>query len=269
MRRRSCNALRSVLELAGRQRLESLVGDGYVVIPDLLDGQHLERIRTEMMPWLADAPFGRNDFEGFRTQRLYALLAKAPSLASLVAHPAVLSLLDELLQPGYLLSANIGINVHPGETAQLFHADDAYCSFPRPRPAVGVSAVWAFDDFTADNGATEVVTGSHEWATTTVEPDEPRIHRVEMAAGSAVIFLGTTLHRGGAHNGRDPRLGITPQYCQPWMRQIENMTLAIPHDVAASLPVRVQELIGYSIYPPFIGYVDGMHPRRIFEATPR
>jgi hypothetical protein len=45
------------------------------------------------------------------------------------------------------------------------------------------------------------------------------------------------------------------------------MTAAIPHEVAAPLPVRVQELIGYSIYLPFIGYVDGIHPRRIFEAT--
>jgi ectoine hydroxylase-related dioxygenase (phytanoyl-CoA dioxygenase family) len=49
------------------------------------------------------------------------------------------------------------------------------------------------------------------------------------------------------------------------MRQIENMTLAVPPHVVATLPERVQELLGYSIMPPFIGYVDGQHPRRILE----
>jgi len=43
------------------------------------------------------------------------------------------------------------------------------------------------------------------------------------------------------------------------------MALAVPPDVVARLPERVQELLGYSIMPPFIGYVDGQHPRRILE----
>jgi ectoine hydroxylase-related dioxygenase (phytanoyl-CoA dioxygenase family) len=50
------------------------------------------------------------------------------------------------------------------------------------------------------------------------------------------------------------------------MRQIENMTLAVPPHVVATLPERVQELLGYSIMAPFIGYVDGQHPRRILES---
>ena len=183
-----------------------------------------------------------------------------------MAHPTVLAIIDELLHPGYLLSANIAINVHPGETAQLLHADDAYCTWPRPRPAVGVSAIWAIDDFTADNGATEVVPGSHEWSSGAIHPDdEPAVHRIEMRAGSVVVFLGTTLHRGGAHRGQGTRLGITPQYCEPWMRQIENMALAIPPRLVKPLPPRVQELLGYSICPPFIGYVDGVHPRRLLD----
>jgi hypothetical protein len=41
------------------------------------------------------------------------------------------------------------------------------------------------------------------------------------------------------------------------------MTLAVPPDIAAELPERARELLGYSIHPPFMGYVDGMHPRRI------
>ena len=245
--------------------LARLQSEGYVVLPDVAGPDLLRRIRQELEPHLATGPFGRNDFEGFRSQRLYALLAKAPATAELVAHPAVLELVDAVLDAPCLLSANIAINVHPGETAQSLHPDDGYCGVPRPRRPFGVSAVWAIDEFTAQNGATEVLPGSHLFGSEPVADTDPRIRPIEMSAGSVVVFLGTTLHRGGANRSDSVRLGITPQYCQPWMRQIENMALAVPPDVVATLPTRVQELLGYSIMPPFIGYVDGQHPRRILE----
>lgn len=242
--------------------LAQLQSEGFVVLPDLAGPDLLRKIRDELAPHLAAAPFGRNDFEGYRSQRLYALLAKSPATAELVAHPAVLELVDAVLDAPCLLSANIAINVHPGETAQSLHPDDGYCGLPRPRGPLGVSAVWAIDDFTAANGATELIPGSHLFGHEPVSETDPRIRPMEMSAGSVVVFLGTTLHRGGANVSNDVRLGITPQYCQPWMRQIENMALAIPRDIVGAMPERVQELLGWSILPPFIGYVDGQHPRR-------
>jgi ectoine hydroxylase-related dioxygenase (phytanoyl-CoA dioxygenase family) len=50
------------------------------------------------------------------------------------------------------------------------------------------------------------------------------------------------------------------------MRQLENMCLAVPPDLAENLPERARELIGYSIHPPFMGYVDGTHPKRLLRA---
>lgn len=88
-----------------------------------------------------------------------------------------------------------------------------------------------------------------------------------MPAGSVLVFLGTLWHRGGANRSDAHRLAITAQYCQPWIRQIETMTLAVPPRVVRRYSTRVQELLGYSIYPPFIGYVDGMHPRRLMHAA--
>jgi ectoine hydroxylase-related dioxygenase (phytanoyl-CoA dioxygenase family) len=58
---------------------------------------------------------------------------------------------------------------------------------------------------------------------------------------------------------------ITPQYCAGWVRQLENMALAVPAEIAEKLPERARELIGYSIHPPFMGYVDGIHPRRLLR----
>jgi ectoine hydroxylase-related dioxygenase (phytanoyl-CoA dioxygenase family) len=110
-----------------------------------------------------------------------------------------------------------------------------------------------------------VLPGSHLLGSEPIAATDPRIRPVEMSPGSVVVFLGTTLHRGGANRTDGVRLGLTPQYCQPWMRQIENMALAIPPAVVSTLPARVQEMLGYSILPPFIGYVDGQHPRRILD----
>lgn len=239
--------------------LDALERDGYVVIERAVDADVLQRIRDELAPWLADgAHRGRNDFEGFDTNRVYGLLAKVPAEAALVLHPRVLSVLDALLLPGYLLTANLAINLLPGETAQQLHVDDGFYRLARPRRAVSISTVWAIDDFTAANGATEVVPGSHRWADELPGPDVELVP-VEMPAGSVVIFTGTLWHRGGANRTDRPRLGITPQYCEPWARQQENMILAVGA-AAASMPARLQELLGYSIHPPFMGHVDGRHP---------
>jgi ectoine hydroxylase-related dioxygenase (phytanoyl-CoA dioxygenase family) len=89
---------------------------------------------------------------------------------------------------------------------------------------------------------------------------------MQMQAGSAVLFAGTLVHRGGAHHGAGTRLAITPQYCEPWIRQIENMPLAVPPELARGYSDRVQELLGYDIFEPtFVGYVDGMHPKRLVD----
>ena len=52
-------------------------------------------------------------------------------------------------------------------------------------------------------------------------------------------------------------------YAVSWLRQVENHVLAVPPDVVRGLPERLQELLGYNVYPPFLGYVDGRHPRRL------
>ena len=130
---------------------------------------------------------------------------------------------------------------------------------------LGVSAIWALDEFTADNGATEVVPGSHLSGEERVAGDRDA-QKALMPAGSVLLFAGNLLHRGGANHSNGVRLAITPQYCAPWMRQIENMVLAVPPNVAARFSERVQSLLGYSVVEPgFMGYVDGVHPRRLID----
>ena len=89
--------------------------------------------------------------------------------------------------------------------------------------------------------------------------------KLVMPSGSLAITKGTLWHRGGANRSDRPRLIITPQHRVGWVRQLENMALAVPAEMASQLPECARELIGYSIHPPFMGYVDGVHPRRLLR----
>jgi ectoine hydroxylase-related dioxygenase (phytanoyl-CoA dioxygenase family) len=257
--------------------------DGYVVFPKVLGEGELSRIRTALAPHLDRNFRGRNEFEGLATNRVYAMLAKSPVFADLVAHPLALAFVEADLGLDCLLSACLAINLHPGETAQPWHYDDSHYAWPRPRPSLGVSAFWAIDETTVENGATEIIPKSHLWGERAIEgsiapehftsktssADDPGARgdaiAAAMPAGSLMLAKGTLWHRGGANRSQKPRLIITPQYCPGWTRPLENMSLAVPPAIARSLPPRAQELLGYSIRPPFMGYVDGRHPKRLLE----
>src|SRR5215470_10693590 len=256
--------------------------NGYLIFERVLAPERVAEIRTALAPHLARDLLGRNDFEGTRTNRVYALLAKSPVFAELVIHPLAMTFVEAELGESCLLSALLAINLHPGETVQPWHFDDSGARIPRPRPALGISTFWAIDDTTETNGATEIIPGSHVW-------DELRIAgavtpsdfgrksadrdtgersdaiKMTMPSGSLGITKGTLWHRGGANRSDRPRLIITPQYCAGWVRQLENMALAVPADIADTLPERARELIGYSIHPPFMGHVDGLHPKRLLQ----
>jgi len=256
---------------------------GYLIFERVLSPAKVAEIRAALAPHLARNLKGRNDFEGEKTNRVYALLAKSPVFAELAIHPLALAFAEAELGSSCLLSALLAINLHPGETVQPWHFDDGGVKIPRPRPAMGISTFWAIDDTTELNGATEIIPGSHLWdgqiVDGAVQPSDfahkgaerdkgerPDAIKMVMPSGSLGITKGTLWHRGGANRSDRPRLIITPQYCAGWVRQLENMALAVPADVAAQLPERARELIGYSIHPPFMGHVNGLHPRRLLHA---
>ena len=279
------------------QDVARMHAQGFVVIEGLLSPAEVAEGRRALAPHLARELFGRNPFEGLRTQRVYTLPALAPVFARIVEHPRVLAICDAFLAPNYLLTAAQAICIHPGEAPQGVHYDDSFYPFPRPRPPVSLATIVAIDDFTAENGATEVIAGSHLWgddvpdgtvsaedfaqpsrfghgavgrenalmrgAPAAPSASDARFQPALMPSGSAIVFLGTLWHRGGANRSPAPRLALSTQYCEPWARQQENFTLGIAPEVAATFSERVQELLGYSIHPPFMGHVNGVHPRRL------
>jgi hypothetical protein len=60
-------------------------------------------------------------------------------------------------------------------------------------------------------------------------------------------------------------MAATAQYCEPWARQQENYGIAISRPQAKLCSDRIQEMLGYSMLFPFIGFVDGRNPKRLLE----
>ena len=257
--------------------------DGYVIFENVLTDDELTTINAALAPYLGQNITGRNEFEGRSSNRVYAMLGKSPVFADLITHPLAMAFVEADLGLDCLLSACLAINLHPGETAQPWHFDDSHYQWPRPRPSLGVSTFWTITAMTETNGATEILPKSHLWPEDTFEgaiaSDDfdrvkqregdpgarPDAMKVVMPAGSLMLAKGTLWHRGGANVSNEDRLIITPQYCPGWTRPLENMSLVAPPEIARNLPVRAQELLGYSIHPPFMGYVDGRHPKRLLE----
>lgn len=261
------------LDLDGH--LARLAEQGYTVIPDLLSAADLRAVRAGLAPFLGTHR-GRNNFEGTKTERVYTLVARGAIFERIAEDKRVLALCGRLLHPGFLLTASQAICIHPDETPQPLHYDDGFYTIPRPRPAVSVSTIVAVDAFTAENGGTEVIPGSHRWSDERLaglydgfshdRPTDPKFEQglvtAEMPAGACLVFLGTLVHRGGANRSAAPRLAFSNQYCQPWARTQENFFLGVPAERARRMSPRLQQLLGYSIWPPFMGQVTASHPAK-------
>lgn len=240
--------------------MSDLDRDGYAIAPAVLSAAQVVALRAALDPLLEDTPTGRNPFEGFHTKRIYSPLAKTRALDELVLSGWLGELADALIGP-HTLSSIIGIQIGPGEVAQQIHYDAAAYPLPRSHREVVFTTMWALDDFTVDNGATVIHPGSHRWPGTD-PPDTPPVQAV-MPAGSMLVWQGKTFHGGGANRTDRWRFGLLVEFVAGWLRSHENIQAAIPTSLARELPPRMQELIGYHLYPDFLGFVDGRHPRKV------
>ena len=252
-----CSADTSVSDLVAE-----LERSGCVVVDELLGRAEAQAIGDELRTILETTPTGRSDFEGHLTRRIYAVFAKTRCLDAVATHPLVRGVLEQVIGH-HQLSAPTVIEIGPGEKAQVLHHDDGIYPLPHPHDEVVFNTMWALDDFTEENGATRVIVGSHRQPE---PPDNPSIDIATMSMGSVLLYVGSIWHGGGDNRTERPRLGAAIEYVASWLRPQENNVLAVPPDIAAELSEELQELLGYNVRPPFLGYVDGRHPRRMLQS---
>ncbi|KAF5621340.1 phytanoyl dioxygenase [Fusarium tjaetaba] len=254
--------------------IDETVSNGYVIIPNAFTDAEVDEANTELRR-LASSPEagpavsgGRNRFEGLRTNRIYALLNKSRVFDKFALHPDILGLNEHFLDQGFLLNAFHSINIQPGEEPQTIHHDDGFITIPRPHRPFGTAIMVALDSYTKTNGATVVVPKSHTWDSSHV-PTPEEAQPVIMEKGSVVYFLGTLWHGGGKNVSEKERRALTVQYCQPWVRPLENQILAVDWEKLNEIPPRLVDMLGYQVGAPFVGYVDGISPRRAVERKMR
>jgi ectoine hydroxylase-related dioxygenase (phytanoyl-CoA dioxygenase family) len=240
---------------------------GYAVVTGLVGADDLASLRRELAPHIEASRTGETNFLGGRTKRFNNLFMRAPTTRKMILHPLVLAAADHALLPfcsRYQVNYTGVYHVMPGETAQALHRDAFYYPFRNPGIVTVLGTIWAVSDFTAANGGTLVVPGSHLWD----EERQPRRSEavpVAMPAGSALLYLNTIIHGAGANVSNEARTGIGLNLSLGWLRQQENQFLTLPPEVARDLPDALQRLIGYDFGGPFLGAVNGQSPHRLLE----
>lgn len=239
---------------------DAILEVGAAIVEGAIDDATCDRLAEELAPHLEATPVGGDDFAGLATKRTGALLARLPSSPAIVAHPLVLEVAERVLWPSkttFQLHLTQAISIGPGSPAQLLHRDQwCFDFFEFPSDVhVELATMWALTDFTAANGATRLVPGSHGDADPASFGPADAVP-AEMPRGSVLLYTGRTVHGGGANQTDGWRTGLNVDYVLGWLRQEENQYLSVPREVAAALPEEVQRLMGYSLGAYALGYVD-------------
>ena len=271
-----------VSRLAASEPIERVVAalqeHGAVIVEGVLDRDLLGRFNAEIAPILEQVSPKRtylnaavDFFYGDRVRQITGVAARSRIFGEeILCHPFYSAVCDAVLGPNcscYQLNVAQVMDRGPGAEQQLLHRDeDVWVHLPRPHPEVEIASVIALVDFTAEIGATVVAPGSHRWDRLRMaQPDE--LACAEMPAGSAVLYLGSTVHAGGRNSSADRwRRGMHMSFVVGWLRTEDNNYLSTPPDVARTLPRRSQELLGYAAHDAiaagggYLGTVDLLDP---------
>lgn len=244
--------------------VERVRRDGFTIVenaiaPALVDALNAALLRLERE---FDVKPAMNGFEGHKTVRIYNLLAFGGPFLDVPVHANVLPVVEEVLDPGCLISSLSSIAIDPGEIAQPIHADDMVIPLAKPHIPIVCNSMWALSDFTEANGATRLVPGSHVKDNPVYGGTYDSVPGV-MKKGSVLIWDGSLWHGGGANTTDKRRTGIAMNYCAGFIRQQENQQLGLKPEQVKTFSPRLQELVGYGVYRGLIGHIDKKSPAQV------
>ncbi len=244
----------------------ALKRDGAAVVTNQISDEIADAIRAELRnPFDTQGRSDESDFNGYKTLRASGILGWSPTSPEVVAHSRVMDVCDAVLLEhclNYRIGSLTAIEIYPGETDQYLHTDDGIYPVRIPGMSLQISAMWALDDFTEENGATRVVLGSHrDYNIHRYTPEEIEkeldIEQAVMSKGSVLFYMGATLHGGGANRSPAPRTGLINTYALGWLRQEENQYLNVPREIADRHSKKIRDLMGYNMHRTLGSY---QHP---------
>ena len=268
------------IDTPDEEALKVIDEDAAVIIDDVISETEIDKILNELDPSIKGNLKGADEFTGFQTTRVGALIARSHGCRDLAMHTKINSLASQFLEPhcdNYQLHFTSLISIGPGETKQILHRDRGlWGGYISRKIETQFAVVGAATDFTFENGATQLVPGSHKWDARR-EALEDEIAYAEMKKGSVLIYTGSVLHGGGDNISDEIRSGIFIHYAPGWIRQQENQYLSCPPEVAKELTPELRSLIGYSKGGYVMGFysdpnhIDGklesVTPEKLFSDT--
>jgi ectoine hydroxylase-related dioxygenase (phytanoyl-CoA dioxygenase family) len=226
------------LTAAERQFLDE---NGYLPLADLLSPAQVNRLANRLAE-LAASEGQRAGLEVHQepgTIRLANLVDKDPLFEICFTHPRVLAAISHVLGGNLKLSSLNARAALPGEGLQQLHAD--WGEAVAPGDYYVCNSIWLLDDFTAENGATRVVPGSHRWGQTPqqamTDPRAPHPDEVLLLApaGTVVIFNSHTWHGGTLNHTDKPRRALHSYFCRRDQKQQTNQRASLSTATVARL----------------------------------
>lgn len=232
--------------------LEGLRYAGAAIVTDVLGSDQLERIREAMYATQARTleDIGRERLERARELGVLRVMMRYDQVfAELLQLPEMLAIVDEFLCDTAILHLQNGFILPPFDRTSsdvpqyVFHMD-----FPRYMEGYvsAVNVMFAIDAFSAQNGGTLVVPGTHQRSGS---PDpsflESAAIPVECPAGSILAFDSTIWHAAG-HNMTDrDRLAINHMFTRSFLKQQIDYVRALGDEFVLSQRPRTQQLLGW------------------------
>ena len=246
---------------------EQLLTKGYCVIPNLLSAGVVDALDGDLAEDFDRTPFCSGGFYGARTKRFGRLLARSSVAAKFVQDELVLGVVRAVLSPWcdtIQLNLTQALALHPGAPPQLPHRDQDMWRGATGEVEYLVNVMWPFTRYTAENGATIVWPNSHGRRALDPEPPAGEF-AAELEPGSALLFLGSTLHGAGGNSSSEIRRGAIVSYCLGWLKPYENQWLAYPPAIARSFGPELAALVGYVQHRPNLGNFEGQCPSLLLK----
>lgn len=190
---RQCGVNGTTLSAGEKEQLDRM---GFIVLPDIMDADWLARLR---LAFEADEP-SEPTTKQTGTRHPEDLIRKDDAFDGVYTHPKLLAVVHHILHRAFRVSALAGRDPLPGFGLQGLHADWPFRAHYEPYYAV--TALWLLDDFTATNGATRLIPGSHLWkrplpkSMQQPNTNHPEQQIVIAKAGSVLAFNGHLYHSG-------------------------------------------------------------------------
>lgn len=245
---------------------DALREQGYCVLNGAIARERITEVSRSLDRRFRRTPFASGAFSGEKTKRFHGLLTRAAGVQELVLDPQLLGLAEAMLLPHcdtIRLNLTQAIEIHPGSPRQVPHRDQDMWQGPKGGIEYLVNILLPLVPFREANGATVVWPESHRTDWDSARLAEPTI--AEMEPGDALVFLGSTLHGGGANATALPRRAIILSYCLGWLLPYENMWLTYPPEIARTFTPELARLIGYAQHRPNLNNVDGQCPSRLLS----